>query len=53
MNLIVWLGQLTTFFQMYGHITEEMVDANVATPFETPRWMDKAENVVKEEQSFG
>ena len=38
---------------MYNQIAEEMVDAKVATPFETPKWMDKAGNVVKEEEAFG
>ena len=38
---------------MYDQVAEEMVDAKVATPFETPKWMDKAGNVVKEEEAFG
>ena len=38
---------------MYNHIAEDMVDAKVAILFATPRWMDKAGNVVKEEQVFG
>ena len=38
---------------MYNHIAEETVDAKVATPFTSPKWMDKAGNVVKEEEEIG